>query len=187
MFFFVAEALRRRSTHRSPLPLWLGAALGRIGNVLWTHGQKLEKGRRQSNEAVRQCMLRRAMLRLHRLRKQLANLEHECSRIVAVFCQQMLPTGLLPTLLLVLGASVVASAVPEQQQQREQRLFAAAPSPHSCGEVPVDGLELSPAEQELLQYICWPQEGAALAEALLEGAAAPRGVPAGVNCTVVQW
>ncbi|EFN52069.1 hypothetical protein CHLNCDRAFT_139316 [Chlorella variabilis] len=99
----------------------------------------------------------------------------------------MLPTGLLPTLLLVLGASVVASAVPEQQQQREQRLFAAAPSPHSCGEVPVDGLELSPAEQELLQYICWPQEGAALAEALLEGAAAPRGVPAGVNCTVVQW
>ena len=72
-----------------------------------------------------------------------------------------------------------------------QPLFSATPLPQQrCADaVPVEGLNLTAAERELLSFICWPVEGLGV-EAAPGGPAPapqPRGVPAGVNCTVVPW
>jgi hypothetical protein len=76
----------------------------------------------------------------------------------------------------------------QQQQQHAQQLFSAdsTPGQRCAPEVPVGGLKLSAEEQKLLQYICWPEESTPTAEQPLQ-AGVPRGVPAGVNCTVVSW
>lgn len=73
------------------------------------------------------------------------------------------------------------------EQAEPHPLFSTAPLPQQrCSDkVPVEGLNLTAAEQELLQYICWPVEDAEPEATLLEAEA--RGVPAGVNCTVVEW
>jgi hypothetical protein len=112
----------------------------------------------------------------------------------------MLHGNLLAVLLLVASAPLATSQQllgPQRHTPTAQAkghvdsLFSADPLPQQqCGEPPVQGLELTPAEQELLQYICWPPEGV---EGLLEAEQAARlgeerrGVPPGVNCTVVPW
>ncbi|KAI3432222.1 hypothetical protein D9Q98_003784 [Chlorella vulgaris] len=98
---------------------------------------------------------------------------------------------------LILAAALVGlvSASPEhrqhqqqllQQQQQQQDVFSVQPLPtQRCATtVPVNGLQLTPSEEELLQHICWPEDGATIAAETL---GASRGVPAGVNCTVVPW
>lgn len=75
-----------------------------------------------------------------------------------------------------------------QQRQQVQDIFSADPAPgQRCAqEVPVGNLELSAEERELLQFVCWPEDAApAGVPSLLAGPA--RGVPPGVNCTVVSW
>jgi hypothetical protein len=96
---------------------------------------------------------------------------------------------LLAGLLAARAAGPAALQHPAEQQQ----LFSATPHPQQrCApEVPLpEGLSLTAAERELLQYICWPPEGLQAGEGG-GGVAAPpllrRGVPAGVNCTVTQW
>ena len=86
-----------------------------------------------------------------------------------------------------------------QEEQREHEtaalmLTAAAPTPARCGRIPAERLEalqpLSPAEQEAARHICWPEGAEAdvlAAEAELLAPMARRGVPPGVNCSVVQW
>lgn len=99
-------------------------------------------------------------------------------------------------LLLAFAApSAAVTSMPEQQyeqQEQWQPLFSPTSLPHQrcAAEVPVAGLNLTAEEQELLQFICWPEAGEAAPGEGLLGApvvALPRGVPAGVNCTVVPW
>ena len=83
-------------------------------------------------------------------------------------------------------AAAAAAAVPAPHP-----LFSATPLPEQrCADaVPVEGLNLTAAERELLPFICWPVEGLGDEAAPAGPARAPlaRGVPAGVNCTVVPW
>lgn len=101
-------------------------------------------------------------------------------------------------LLLLLLATVAGAGQAPGAQQRElgqvpAPLFAASAHPaQRCGPAAVpEGVELTAAEQELLDYVCWPAPevaATAAADVLPPLAAEPRsGVPAGVNCTVVQW
>lgn len=85
--------------------------------------------------------------------------------------------------LLVLAAGVAGSA-------EQQPLFSATPPPgqRCAAEVPVPAdWNLTASERELLQYICWPLEGAPSPEQLAAAPPVRSGVPPGVNCTVVQW
>lgn len=87
---------------------------------------------------------------------------------------------LLPLLCLTLvGAAAAGAPTP---------LFSVTPLPSQrCGAVPVAGLNLTAAERELLPYICWPPAGDEAAG--LQSAGAPlrsRGVPAGVNCSIIE-
>ena len=52
-------------------------------------------------------------------------------------------------------------------------------------DIPVSGLNLTAAEAELLDDICWPAGGHSEAAPLR--APSRRGVPFGINCTVTTW
>ena len=96
-------------------------------------------------------------------------------------------------LLLALAGAAAQTTAPAEAVAvpAPQPLFSATPLPQQrCADaVPVEGLNLTAAERALLPFICWPMEGLG-AEAAPRGptpAPQPRGVPAGVNCTVVSW
>lgn len=102
-----------------------------------------------------------------RLSPLLSALVVSCALLPLVVCGMM--TAAAPPLL-------SAEPLPEQR-------CASAP--------PLAGLSLTEEEQELLQHVCWPTgpEGEPLAHEAVAAALGGerRGVPAGVNCTVVQW
>ncbi len=108
-------------------------------------------------------------------------------------CEAMRAALGLCLLLAGLLAARAAGPAAQLQPAEQQQLFSATPHPQQrcAAEVPVpQGLNLTDAERELLQYICWPPEGLEAGEGAGGVAARPllrRGVPAGVNCTTTQW
>ena len=101
------------------------------------------------------------------------------------------PGAMWAILLLAVAGAAAQTAAAAAAVAAPQPIFSATSLPQQrCADaVPVEGLNLTAAERDLLPFVCWPVEGLG-AEAAPGGptpAPQPRGVPAGVNCTVVSW
>ena len=106
--------------------------------------------------------------------------------------------GACLTALLLLGQCCSgARGTPTADTQAPHDLLSHTPhAEQSCADtVPpalLEGLNLTASERELLHYLCWPahedgEQASSDAAAAAGAEPPPRGVPAGVNCTQVDW
>lgn len=97
--------------------------------------------------------------------------------------------GVLLLACVACAATVIASGQRATPLRPADQLFSAVPLGQACAPasaIPTAGLNLTAEEQELLQFICWPEAGAEEAgERLVRGTR--RGIPPGVECKAVTW
>lgn len=97
--------------------------------------------------------------------------------------------GVLLLACVACAATVIASGQRATPLRPADQLFSAVPLGQACAPasaIPTVGLNLTAEEQELLQFICWPEAGAEEAgERLVRGTR--RGIPPSVDCKAVTW